>query len=166
MLEDFDKRVSVLSESLARVFNRRKVASNTVKGLFATIAAATLGQFIGVGKASASCTCTCDDCWTTGHSCNYYGYPCPSHYCPSGCTTCTSSDWCGGWCDYSTGKWVSCSGLGVCGQGYRVCRDCKCPNCSLKCTCLSAITCYYCCTPADVKAEAERIAALSPVNGA
>ena len=160
MLEDFDKQVSIFAESLARKFNRRKMVGTTVKGLFATIAGATLGQFTSMGKALASCYCTCDDCWTTGHSCNYYGHPCPPHYCPSGCTTCTSYDWCGGWCDYRSGKWVSCYGLGVCGRGYRVCRDCKCPTCRLKCTCRSAITCYYCCSAQDVKAEMQRLAAL------
>ena len=166
MLEEFDKRISILSESLARALNRRKIVGNTVKGLFATVAGATLGRLTSPGEASAACACTCDDCWTNGHPCNHYGYPCPSHYCPGGCTTCTRHNWCGGWCSYSSGKWVSCSGLGVCGQGYRICRDCKCPNCRVKCSCRSAITCYSCCSAADIRNEAERIAALSPVNGA
>ena len=166
MLEDLDKGVSIVSESIARVLSRRKLVRNSVKGLFATVAAATLGQFIGLSEADASCHCTCDDCWTTGHSCNFYGHPCPPHYCPSGCTTCTSLNWCGGWCNYRSGKWVSCYGLGVCGKGYRICRDCKCPTCRVKCTCRSAIVCYYCCTSADVKTEMGRIAALSPANGA
>ncbi len=166
MLEDLDKGVSIVSESIARVLSRRKMVRNSVKGLFATVAAATLGQFIGLSEADASCHCTCDDCWTTGHSCNFYGHPCPPHYCPSGCTTCTSLNWCGGWCNYRSGKWVSCYGLGVCGKGYRICRDCKCPTCRVKCTCRSAIVCYYCCTSADVKTEMGRIAALSPANGA
>jgi len=166
MLEDLDKGVSIVSESIARVLSRRKMVRNSVKGLFATVAAATLGQFIGLSEADASCHCTCDDCWTTGHSCNFYGHPCPPHYCPSGCTTCTSLNWCGGWCNYRSGKWVSCYGLGVCGKGYRICRDCKCPTCRVKCTCRSAIVCYSCCTAADVKTEMGRIAALSPANGA
>jgi len=166
MLEDLDKSISIVSESIARALSRRKMVRYSVRGLFATVAAATLGQFIGLGEADASCHCTCDDCWTTGHTCNHYGHPCPSHNCPSGCTTCTSHDWCGGWCNYRSGKWVSCYGLGVCGKGYRICRDCKCPTCRVKCTCRSAIVCYSCCTVSDVKTEMVRIAGLSPANGA
>ena len=160
MLENFDKSISILSEAFARVLSRRKMVATTVKGLFATLVAATLGQFLNVGEAFAI-TCTCDENWTTGSPCTNIGYPCPSYGCPSGCTTCTSYDWCGGWCDYSNGKWVSCSGFGPCGKGYKVCRDCKCPDCNTKCTCLSHIVCYNCCTPQDVKAEMQRLAAMS-----
>lgn len=160
MFEDFDKRVSVLSESFARMLSRRRVAGMTVKGLFATVAGATLGQVTG-GAANASCYCTCDDCWTVGHHCDHIGFPCPPHNCPTGCVTCHSGD-CGGWCNWQSGKWVACSGLGKCGKGYRYCRDCKCPHCSHKCTCRSAITCENCCTAQDVRNEMERLALEFP----
>ena len=78
MLEDFDKNVSILMESFARTLGRRKMVGTTVKGVFATVAAATLGQFTGLGQALASCTCTCDDCWTNGVPCNNIGYNCPT----------------------------------------------------------------------------------------
>lgn len=158
MLENFDKNVSIFTESLARALSRRKMMGTTVKGIFATVAAATLGQFTNVGDAFAV-TCTCDEGWTTGSPCTSIGFPCPPHGCPSGCVTCYTGD-CGGWCIYNTGKWVSCSGLGKCGKGYKVCRDCKCPDCNHKCTCLSATICRYCCTAQDVKAEVQRLAAL------
>lgn len=157
MLEEFDKRVSVWSESFARMLNRRKMAGMAVKGIFASVAAATLGQIVGVGEAQASCHCTCDDCWTTGHHCDHIGHPCPPHNCPTNCVICHSGD-CGGWCNYKTGKWVSCSGLGTCGKGYRICTDCKCLHCNHKCTCRSAIICANCCTAADVKNEMEQLA--------
>jgi hypothetical protein len=161
MLEEFDKHVSILSESLARMLTRRKMAGTTVKGLFTTVAAATLGQLPNLGEVHASCHCTCDDCWTTGYPCDHIGYPCPPHYCPSGCVTCYIGD-CGGWCTYTSGTWVSCSGLGKCGRGYRICRDCKCPHCSHKCSCLSAIVCENCCTAQDVRSEMARLAAMAP----
>src|SRR5438874_13396559 len=97
MLEDFDKQVSIFAESLARKFNRRKMVGTTVKGLFATVAAATLGQFVNVGEAFAI-TWTCDDNWTTGSPCNTIGCPCPHHGCPSGYIACIACD-CGGWFD-------------------------------------------------------------------
>lgn len=70
MLEEFDKHVSILSESLARALSRRKMAGTIVKGLFATVTAAALGQLTNIGKAQASYHCTCDDCWTVGYHCD------------------------------------------------------------------------------------------------
>ena len=162
MLEDFDKNVSILAESLARKLNRRKMVSTTVKGVFTAIAAATIGQVINVRQAFAA-TCTCDSNWTTGSPCDNIGYPCPhpGPGCPSNCKACGNND-CGGWCKYSTNGWVSCSGLGNCGNGYRMCVDCKCAGtCSKKCTCLSDCICCGCCTPDDVRTEMQRLAALS-----
>src|SRR5947207_2070983 len=132
MLEDFDKQVSILTEAIARKFHRRQMVGTTVKGLFATVAAATVGQLANVGQAFAATTCTCDEGWTTGHRCSYWGHPCPytsttATQCPSGCSTCYSPG-CNGWCSYSSGHWVSCSGLGTCGKGYKLCWDCKCPD--------------------------------------
>ena len=42
MLENFDKNVSIFTESLARALSRRKMMGTTVKGIFATVAAARL----------------------------------------------------------------------------------------------------------------------------
>lgn len=138
MLEEFDKQISVWSESFARKFNRRKVVGGAVKGVVATVAAATVGQLANFGEAFAA-TCTCDENWTQGHPCNYWGYPCPSDGCPSKMEVCTKP-MCGGWCDYSNGHWVSCSGLGTNHKGYKLCWDCtlKTNPCHPKCSCLSA----------------------------
>ncbi len=54
MLENFDKDISVLTESLARSLGRRKMIGTTVKGLTAAIVAATLGQFTNIGQAFAN----------------------------------------------------------------------------------------------------------------
>jgi len=148
MLEDFDKQVSIFTESFARKLNRRKMVATTVKGLFATVAATAVGQFTNFGQAFAA-SCTCDEGWTTGHTCGYYGYQyrCPhntslTNGCPSTCSVCTINDsthGCGGWCTYTSGNWVSCSGLGTNGKGYKLCWDCHCPtgSCKHKCSCLS-----------------------------
>lgn len=161
MLEDFDKNISIAAESLARKLNRRKMMTNTIKGVFATVAAATIGQFANIGQAFAV-SCTCDDNWTNGSPCNNIGYPCPSTTgCPSGCAVCTNND-CGGWCNYSTGSWISCTGLGTCGNGYKKCVDCKCAGtCSKKCTCLGPCICCNCCSAQDIRDEMHRLAALS-----
>lgn len=145
MLEEFDRQVSIWSESFARKFNRRKMVGGAVKGVVATVAAATVGQLANFGEAFAA-TCTCDDGWTTGHPCGYYGFPCPHNTslvdgCPSSCSVCVHPN-CGGWCTYTSGHWVSCSGLGSSGKGYKLCWDCyKCGRvggvCQPKCSCLS-----------------------------
>ena len=166
MLEDFDKNVSTLSESLARVIDRRKMLGTTVKGLSAVVVAAALGQFTNLGRAFANnCYCECDDCWSTGQPCGNIGFTCPvdlSAKCPSSCSICIAYD-CGGWCDYNNGSWIAyeCYNLGSCQKGYKLCTDCKCPDCNHKCTCLSTCICCSCCTVQDVRAEMRRIDALS-----
>ncbi len=152
MLEELDKHLSIFSESFARRLNRRKALANTAKGLFATVAGITLGQLTNITNAFAdSCTCTGNICTCT-----------PTNQCPSGCTTCTSSSGCS-YCPWPNGAWVSCSGFGICGNGYRVCIDCKCGSgtCSQStfCTCLSGIICGNCCNSKDVEAEMRRLAA-------
>lgn|SRR5579863_779888 len=137
MLENFDKHISVFSESFARKLGRRKMIGASVTGVFATVAAATIGQLKNAGQAFAATTCTCDDHWTTGKSCNNLGHTCPHNGCPAGCTVCHSND-CGGWCNWTSGHWVSCNHLGPTGKGYKLCWDCKCSTCTTKCSCLSA----------------------------
>ena len=142
MLEDFDKQISIWAESFARKFNRRKMVGTTVKGVFATIAAASIGQVANIGQAFAV-TCACDDNWTTGQKCGVLGYGgCSNNVnttfgCPGNCSVCKNGD-CGGWCNWSSGHWVSCTGCCASGKGYRLCWDCKCPDCKHKCSCLSA----------------------------
>src|SRR5258706_13867587 len=106
MLEELDKKISILSESAVRTLSRRKVLVNTLKGLVITASALTLGQEVDL-KAAFALGCTCDDGWTNGSPCS----GCPSSAgCPSGWSICTTSQSCGGWCNYSNGQWVSCYG--------------------------------------------------------
>ncbi len=157
-LDDLDKHISIVTESVARALSRRTVLARATKGLVATIAGVTLGELMNVREAFAvSCNC---------HPANgTYCSNCPNGVgCPSGCSACTGTDYCGGWCTWDHGWWLSCSGLGSCGNGYRICTDCKCPNCGSNntsvCTCLSAIICQNCCTREQVAAEARRLAAM------
>lgn len=162
MLDDFDKQLSVMAESVARAINRRRFIAGTAKGVFAALAGGALAQLVNVREAFASCP-YCH--WIQGKSCvsQPYGGSCPYFGgCPSGCTVCTQTDYCSDWCIYPNGQWVNCSGLGQCGEGYKVCTDCKCPDCSQLCTCLSGTICSGCCTPADVAAEAQRLHVTYP----
>lgn len=136
-----DKQISIWAESIARLMQRRKFLAQGLKGVGAAAAAIAIGSFAGVRHAFAQ-TCTCD--WAFSGQCTGSG-PYEDD-CPSGCTICTSSDNCSGWCNWSSGAWVSCNGFGSCGNGYRMCIDCKCPNCSDVCTVLTGIICGNCCT--------------------
>lgn len=152
MFDDFDQNTSVLSESTARQLSRRAFLIQAVKGLVAAVAGLTLGQFT-VGAAEAACTCG-------GQSCASIGKSCPSSGCPSNCTVCKNTTGCSK-CTYPTGYWVSCTGQGACGNGYRLCYDCKCGTCdSGVCYCLTTCFCCNCCSPADVEAEMQRLVAM------
>ena len=151
--KDPDKLVSNVSESIARGMQRRKFLSRSIKGVFATVAALSLGNLAGIKNAFAL-TCTCD--WAFEGQCTGTGGS--QQNCPSGCTTCTKTDSCSNWCNWTNGFWVSCSGFGPCKAGFEICRDCKCPNCSYVCTVLSGILCYGCCTAKQVEDEMRRLA--------
>lgn len=158
--DELDKRTSLLTESVARAISRRRMLLKAAKGTVTAIAGVALGQLIGVRNAFAACGCN----WYGGAgnaNCPDVG-GCPATGCPAGCSLCTSSDVCrnsqGYYCNYAGGSWVACTGQGTCGNGHRTCTDCKCPNCSYVCTCLSVCICCNCCTPQDVEAEMQRLA--------
>ena len=155
MSNDFDKQVSVWTESVIRSTQRRKFFSKGIKGVAAIISGATLGSLASTkgAFAAANVTCTCD--WAQGRQCA------STSGCPSGCSVCTKTDWCSGWCDYPGGSWVSCSGLGHCGYGYRTCLDCKCSGCNNLCTVLSDVICSGCCSPQDIEAEMKHLIAAN-----
>jgi hypothetical protein len=165
MPNDLDRQISIWSESVVRAISRRRFVNKAVKSTFAILAGLAAGTWVGVKDAFAV-TCTCD--WYDGSS----NANCPKHpgcnssppsSCPSGCSLCTSSDYCldskGYYCNYSGGYWISCTGLGQ-GGGFKYCLDCKCPNCSYVCTCLSECICCNCSKPAQVEAEMHRLQAL------
>jgi hypothetical protein len=173
MFENFDEQVSTFTEGVARSLSRRRVLVTSAKVAAVTVAGATLGIFVNIKDAFAS-TCTCH--WYGGSG----NANCPSHpgcngingVCPSGCSICVCAVWqnnncvqegCvipGYGCNYPNGSWVSCTGQGTCGNGQRVCVDCKCPNCSYVCTCLSSCVCCNCCTPQQVEDEMRRLRAM------
>lgn len=160
MLEDFDERVSSWSESFVRMVGRRRFLHKAAKGTFATVASLALGSFVDLKNAFAA-TCGCD--FACGRRC--FGAGRFHQFCPSGCVTCTPSAGCHNCtrrgqnlCPWSDGSWVSCHGLGRCGHGFRICRDCRCFSCSHACTLLSDIICFNCCSSAQIEAEMRLLA--------
>lgn len=170
MFDEFDKQVSILSEAIVRSMSRRRMLGTTVKGTIITLAGASLGVFTGLRDAfAAGCSCN----WYNGSgnaNCPSWPNPCNGGgvICPSGCSPCTSSDVCrdsqGYYCNYPSASWTSCTGQGRCGNGYKICVDCKCPNCSYVCTCLSNCICCNCCRPEDVEIEMRRLKLAAPIQ--
>lgn len=126
---ELDTRMGNAGEAIARKLSRRKMLATGVKGGVATLAAAFVGERIGLKDAFAAyCPCT----WANGN--RIYG--CSQGGCPAGWSICTTSTYpvvngygCDGWCNYAyPGDWVSCSGLGG-GLGYKVCTDCNSAPC-------------------------------------
>ncbi len=163
MFDDLDRQTSLGSEAFARAISRRGFVQKGVKGAFATIAGLSIGSLINV-KSAFAVTCTCH--WACGRQCSSIGTGTYSQYCPSGCSTCVPSSGCynctvGGanLCPYSDGSWTSCTGLGTCQAGYRICRDCTCGSCNNACTVLSSVICGNCCSPQQVEAEMRRLRA-------
>jgi hypothetical protein len=153
-LRPTDKAIGESLEDTARVLSRRSAVLGVLKVLIGSAAGISAGTLVGATKAFAV-TCTCH--YIHGNICGGT----TTSACPSGCSICTSSDYCSGWCIYSGGCWTSCTGLGTCGNGSRICCDCKCPNCSSMCTSLSDCICCGCCTPEEVKyVGARELAAL------
>jgi hypothetical protein len=166
MGDKFDARVGNIAERINRRMTRRDALRTAVLGGAASIAALTLGQ-----KPALAVTC---ECGPTLH-CAHYGHKCPTGSgCPSGYILCKNSssaycscdqghyNWQGYCCEYSSGTWIACSGLGN-GHGYEVCSDCLGPKreCTYWCTCLSECICCDCNNSEDVRAEHKRISALA-----
>jgi hypothetical protein len=150
MFDTLDKHISNIAESMARRVNRRRVITRGIKGGFALVAGLALGQLSNLKEAFAV-TCTCNWAGGSGNAnCPNVG-GCPAQGCPSGCSICTTSSGCGTICNYASGFWVSCTGLGSCGKGYRLCRDCNCNGCNYICTCLSATICNFCCSKKELE---------------
>ncbi len=162
MSDAIDKYLSETTESIARQMNRRRVLSRGIKGGFALVAGITLGQFSNLKSAFAAPYCSCD--WAYGHvNCSGSGGYCSGTSCPSGCSVCTTSSGCGTICNYPGGRWVSCTGFGTCGRGYKLCTDCNCNACRYVCTCLSSIVCLNCCTKTELQESLQSLAA-SPAH--
>ena len=90
---DVDETVSRWTETLARKISRRRIVSTGLKGIAATAAAWTIGNFAAGQSAEAvSCSCSYPGCG----SCSCLGKTCPTSGCPSGCYVCTTSSGCGG----------------------------------------------------------------------
>ena len=151
----FPKRSASLSdkastaEVMADALSRRKVLARAVRGTAVLASGVVAGNLVSPTRAFAL-TCDCSPPRTL--YCASIGKTCPSNGCPSGCYVCTTASGCTP-CIYSNGSWVACTGFGTCGNGYKVCYDCRCVTCSSTCGCLSAVLCAGCCSPAEMKAS-------------
>lgn len=148
---EIDNGIAALAERASRRMTRRQAVKTIVTGGAAAIATLTLGQ-----RPAFATTCMC------GPTVRCSGCP-PVYGCPSGYTLCkgSSTNKCFNYqhyrCEYPTGYWTACTGLGK-GGGYKTCFDCiKGGDCSHWCTCLSECICCGCNTPEDVKVEQRRL---------
>jgi len=157
MLEELDKHISDLTESVARMMNRRQLLGRGVKGIFAAAAGIALAEFTNIKNVFAT-TCTCNWAGGSGNAnCPKSQSGCIGTGCPNGYSVCTSNSGCGPVCDYLGGRWISCTGLCTNKHGYRICTDCNSPGCSDVCTCLSPVICCLCTTTKEVEEEMRRL---------
>jgi hypothetical protein len=154
----FDARVSQMTERATRKISRRNMMRTVVVGGAASIAAVSLGEM----PASAIDSCA-GNCGPTPRC----SVGCPANGCPSGYSLCkgSSTGTCfnkeGYRCEWPSGQWIACTGLGH-GYGYEACEDCKGPGgCKDWCTCLTSCICCQCLTHEDFKKEQLRIQQLA-----
>lgn len=155
-----NRDVSLLTKGLARRLSRREALMRGLRGV-AVVSAGVAGGTILTAEQAKAVTCTC------GPPNNKYCSGCPSNGCPSGYDVCYSNQGCSQ-CIYASGSWVSCTGLGDCGYGYKRCYDCRkhaTTGCTSTCGCLTGILCGFCCSPAEVKAFMARDEQLALAGG-
>ena len=143
------------STKVARALSRRRFLDRSLRGITAgAVGLMTTGTlFQGAARAGGD-ECPCSS--PRGVACENCPPGRKRKKCPTGYARCRSVDGiptCPG-CVYEQAWWVSCTGQGEGGLGYRICIDCYIEgDCESTCGCRSAIICGHCTTPADVKAE-------------
>ncbi|HEY3907525.1 MAG TPA: hypothetical protein VGM14_26710 [Streptosporangiaceae bacterium] len=139
-----------IAERVARRMNRRDALRRVIVGGTTGLAALALGN----SPAQAS-TCHCGPTRRC-EKCPAVGCPHGYHLCKGSFTSnCFNSQ--GYRCEWPAGNWIACTGLGK-GLGYKVCYDCIGPGgCEAWCTCLTACICCHCASPADIRAEQQRL---------
>jgi len=154
--ESFDTRIASAAEQVTRRITRRNALRTALVGGAIGISELAIGQSPAWADA---CTANC------GPTRRCSG--CPSAGCPSGYSLCrgSSTSTCfnsqGYRCEWPSGEWVACSGLGSFGHGIKICYDCIHGSaCASWCTCLSACICCNCVSAADIKAEQQRLNSL------
>src|SRR6266511_238823 len=150
-----DATIVQLTDNAVRRLGRRRALFMGMKYAAAAVAGVAIAN-LPARRAYADTVCHPPH----GTWCSAYGYSCPSGGgCPSQCLVCKSSDGCGV-CPWSSGYWFTDTGTcGICGQGFKLCYDCRCTGCSSTCGCMSGCLCSGCCSPAEVKQEIARVRA-------
>ena len=150
----FDARVSQITERAARRMSRRNILRTVFVSGAASIAAISVSE---TPALASDCYCgptpRCRGCRPTE--------------CPHGYIVCKGSPRgdCfnkeGYRCEWPSGLWIACSGLGH-GYGYKICKDCIFRHrCKDWCTCLTECLCCDRKTAAEFKEEQYRIEMLS-----
>jgi hypothetical protein len=155
-LSDFgrqlDERMTNASMSVARQLDRRQLLKRALGGSAIVAAGLAIGSLSGTRDAFASTSCQCGN-WIGGEPGSPRCANCPTDACPSGYHVCKRGSGCStSLCDWASGSWVACDGFGTCGNGFRVCYDCR-PNsntCSI-CTCMSACKLCNACSAEEVR---------------
>lgn len=151
----FDTRVSQLTERAVRRMSRRKALRTVFVGGAAGIAA------ISVGETPAFADECSHNCGPTPRCSRCRPAECPHGYIlckgsPTG--DCFNKE--GYRCEWPSGMWIACTGLGH-GYGYKICKDCIFRHrCHDWCTCLTECLCCDCKTAADFKHEQYRLELL------
>jgi len=148
--QQFDNRVGEIAERVLRRVSRRDALRNALIGGATGVAALAVGE-----RPALADSCVCGPTKRC-EGCPHYGCP-KGHWLCKGSYTSDCFNRQGYRCEWPTGTWIACSGLGN-GHGYRVCHDCIGKGgCNYWCTCLGDCVCCHCKTAADVKAEQLRI---------
>jgi hypothetical protein len=148
-----DARIGAIAERVVRRISRRDALRGVVVGGTAGLAALALGERPALAQGC--------DCGPTRRCSG-----CPGVGCPPGYRLCKGSfnsncfNYQGYRCEWPSGTWIACMGLGKGGLGYRICYDCiNHTGCEYWCTCLSECVCCHCATAGDVRLEQHRIQA-------
>jgi hypothetical protein len=155
----FDARISQMTERATRRMSRRNVLRTAFVGGAASIAAISIGETPALALDS-QCAANCGPTRRCTAECHRHG--CPNGYmrCKGSFTSnCFNNQ--GYRCEWPTGQWIACTGLGH-GNGYKICKDCIGPGgCPDWCTCLTTCLCCHCTTAADFKKEQQRVQLLT-----
>jgi hypothetical protein len=145
-----DDRIAAVTERVARTVSRRDALRRVVVGGTTGLAALAIGS-----SPALAVTCVCGPTRRCSN-CPAVGCPPRHHLCKGSFTSKCFNDQ-GYRCEWPSGSWIACTGLGK-GLGYKVCYDCIGPGgCRKWCTCLSACICCGCASPADIRAEQHRL---------
>lgn len=153
-----DDRIGAGAEKAGRFVSRRAALRTAI------LTGATAIGSLALGKAPAFAAVRCPESCGPSPLCSQHCPPlgCPAHH--SLCKVRGGKNPCPGLCVWPNGTWVHCVGYGNCGEGFKLCQDCKPSGSCNICICISAVLCRQCCTPQDVRNERQWIDSVIAVS--